>query len=196
MAQSNNRQSDPILMDLPSELVTERLLLRVPRAGDGARLNAAVVESAAELAPWMPWAEPTPKVEQTEQWARQTAARFLSREQIHFSLYLKGPNESDTCIGGCGLNKLDWHVPMGEFGYWLRTSHVGRGLMSEAVAELVRFAFDVLKLRRLQLRCDVKNPRSAAVAQRAGFTLEGVLRNEARDHRGELRDTCLYARVV
>src|SRR5438552_16460760 len=178
---------EPILIDLPSELTTPRLLMRVPRAGDGARLNAAVIESIDELAPWMPWAVPAPTVGQTEQWARQTAAKFLTRQQVHFSLYLKG---TETCVGGCGLNKIDWHVPMGEFGYWLRTSDVGKGLMTEAVGELTRFALDVLKVARLQLHCDVKNRRSAAVAERCGFQLEGLMRSDARDPRGELRDTC------
>jgi RimJ/RimL family protein N-acetyltransferase len=183
---------EPILIDVPSELVTERLLMRVARPGDGARLNAAVIESLAELSPWMPWANPAPAVEQTEQWARQTAARFLTREQIHFSIYFKG---SETCIGGCGLNTINWKIPMGEFGYWLRTSQVGKGYMSEAVAELVRFSFEVLKFERLQLKCDVKNRRSAAVAERCGFQLEGVMRCDSRDPKGELRDTCLYAKI-
>ena len=57
------------------------------------------------------------------------------------------------------------------------------------------FALQVMKVSRLQLRCDVKNRRSAALAERAGFILEGVMRNDARDHAGGLRDTCLYARI-
>src|SRR5438067_2255220 len=97
---------EPILIDLPGELFTERLLLRVPRASDGARVNAAVVESAAELAPWMPWATPTPTVDDTETWCRQAAVKFLARDQVHFSMYLK--SAPDECVGNCGLHHIDW----------------------------------------------------------------------------------------
>jgi RimJ/RimL family protein N-acetyltransferase len=185
---------EPILIDLPDQLSTERMQLRVPRAGDGPVVNAAVVESAAELSLWMPWANPTPKVEDTEVWCRQAAAKFLAREQIHFSLYLK--TALTTCIGGCGLHHVDWKIPMAEIGYWVRTPDCGKGYASEAVKAVAAFAFDVLKVARLQLRCDVKNRRSAAVAERSGFSLEGVMRSDARDHNGELRDTCLYAKIM
>jgi RimJ/RimL family protein N-acetyltransferase len=193
MPHSTNRQSDPILIDLPSEITTERLLLRVPRAGDGPRVNAAVVESAAELAPWMPWANPTPKVEDTEVWCRQAAAKFLGREQIPFSIYPK--DDPTYCIGNAGLHHVYWKIPTAEVGYWIRTSETGKGYATEAVGALVKFAFETMKVNRLQLRCDLKNRRSAGVAERCGFLLEGVMRSDSLDHDGKLRDTCLYSRI-
>ena len=184
---------EPVLIDLPSEIQTPRLLLRVPRAGDGPVVNAAVAESREELSPWMPWANPTPKVEDTEVWCRQAAAKFLSREQLHFSIYRSG--DPTYCLGNCGLHHIDWKVPMAEVGYWLRTSQTGKGFTSEAVEALSALAFGRLNVARLQLRCDVKNRRSAAVAERCGFQLEGVMRCDSRDVGGELRDTCLYAKI-
>src|SRR5438552_18097370 len=120
----------PVMIDISSELVSERLMLRVPRFGDGVLVNAAVVESVVELGPWMPWATPTPKPDDTELWCRQSAAKFLTREMIHFSLWADG---GKTCAGGCGMHRIDWNVPMGELGYWLRTSFCGQGRMTEAV---------------------------------------------------------------
>jgi RimJ/RimL family protein N-acetyltransferase len=58
---------------------------------------------------------------------------------------------------------------------------------------LVRFAFETLGANRVFLRCDARNVRSAAVAQRLGFVHEATHRNEARDHRGSLRDTMIFA---
>jgi RimJ/RimL family protein N-acetyltransferase len=193
MTTQSTSASDPILIDLPDHLSSERLQLRVPRAGDGTRVNAAVADAAAELALWMPWAKPTPTAEQTEIWCRQAAAKFLAREQVHFSIY--GKDAPDFCMGGCALHHVDWKIPLAEIGYWIRTSLTGKGYATEAVKAVSAFAFEVMKVHRLQLRCDVKNRRSAALAERAGFTLEGVMRSDARDHNDELRDTCLYARV-
>jgi RimJ/RimL family protein N-acetyltransferase len=183
---------EPIMMDVPMELQSERLLLRAPRFGDGAVINAAVVESIDELAPWMPWATPTPKVEDTELWCRQAHVRFLSREQLHFSLWTK---DGKTCVGGCGLHKLDWKVPSAEMGYWMRTSHAGKGLMTEAVRTLVKFGMEELKLGRIEIRCDERNVRSAKVAERAGFVREGLFRQDARGAKNELRNTMIYAKT-
>jgi RimJ/RimL family protein N-acetyltransferase len=188
------RPMEPILIDLPSELSTQRLLLRVPRAGDGQRVNDAIVDSAAELTRWMPWANPLPTVEQSEIWCRQAAVKFLARQQIHFSLYAK--DEPDVCSGCIGLHHIDWHVPTAETGYWIRTSRAGRGFGTEALTAVTAFALDIIKVKRLQLRCDVKNPRSAALAERCGFALEGTMRCDCRDNQGELRDTRLYARIA
>jgi RimJ/RimL family protein N-acetyltransferase len=183
----------PILINIAAELTTPRLVLRVPRAGDGPVVNAAVVESIAELAPWMPWANPTPKVEDTEVWCREAAAKFLRREQLHFSIYRN--DDPARCLGNCGLHHVDWDVPLAEVGYWVRTPHTGQGLASEAVEALSQLAFETMRLQRLQLRCDVNNRRSAAVARRCGFELEGTMRCDSRGVGGELRDTCLYAKI-
>ena len=184
--------ADPIMMDVPGEMETERLLLRVPRAGDGARMNAAVRESIAQLGRWMPWAVPTPEPEATEKWCREAAARFVTREQFHFSVFLKG---TETFVGNCGMHRIVWDVPLVEIGYWLRTSHCGHGFMTEAVAQPERFAFERLGANRVEIRCDDENHGSGLVAGRRGFCLDGVLRCDARGATKELRDTRIYSKI-
>jgi RimJ/RimL family protein N-acetyltransferase len=78
-------------------------------------------------------------------------------------------------------------------GYWCRTACVGQGYVTEAVRVLAALAFDTLGAQRVEIRCDVRNARSRAVAERAGFAQEGVQRNEGRTPLGELRDTVVYA---
>jgi ribosomal-protein-serine acetyltransferase len=184
--------AEPIMLDVPDEMETDRLLMRVPRAGDGARMNVAVRESIAEVGRWMPWAVPTPEPEATEKWCREAAAKFLAREQFHFSLYLKG---TDTFLGNCGIHRIIWDVPLFELGFWLHTSHCGKGYMTEAVRQLERFAFEQLGANRIEIRCDHKNDRSARVAERLGFQLDAVLRGDARGTDKVLRDTRIYSKV-
>jgi len=59
----------------------------------------------------------------------------------------------------------------------------------------VRFAFDQLRARRVEIRMSSDNARSRAVAERCAFTLEGVLRQDSFDMSGQPRDTAVYARV-
>jgi RimJ/RimL family protein N-acetyltransferase len=49
--------------------------------------------------------------------------------------------------------------------------------MTEAVRAITSIAFDALGARRVEIRCDPSNLKSARVAERAGFTLEGTLHN-------------------
>lgn len=55
---------------LPEEIQTERLLVRVARPGDGAMFNHAIVESLADLEPWLGWVTPAPTLEASEQSCR------------------------------------------------------------------------------------------------------------------------------
>lgn len=182
---------DPLLIDLPP-LTSERLLLRAPCAGDGVALNEAVVESIDQLKPWMPWAQGLPSVEQSELVCRQMAVHFAQRSDLPMFIFDRGTGHF---IGGTGLHRFDWSVPRFEIGYWVRHSAQGRGLVTEAVQTLARFAFDGLRARRVEVRMSSANQRSRAVAERCGFTLEGVLRQDSLSTDGQPRDTVVYARV-
>ena len=185
--------STPILRDFPDAFETARLSIRSPRAGDGPEIHAAVLESLAELRPWMPWAKEPPTLESQEEVVRRAHAEFMARNDLMLLLFLKG---SDTLVGGSGLHRIDWSVPRFEIGYWARTPFAGQGYISEAVRGITAFAFDTLGARRGEIHCDDLNTRSATVASRTGFTLEGVLRNQRRNHlSGDLRNTMIFAQV-
>jgi ribosomal-protein-serine acetyltransferase len=182
-----------ILRDIPDTFDSQRLTIRSPRPGDGSELNAAVLESWAELRPWLPWTLTKPTIAESESTMRQAHAKFLTREDLWLLLFLK---KSNTLVGSSGLHVRDWSVPRFEIGYWLRTRFAGQGYMTEAVLAIADFAFGVLDAQRLEIRCDSLNEPSAAVARRAGFAEEGILRHEHRHHlSGELRDILLFARL-
>jgi len=86
-------------------------------------------------------------------------------------------------------------VPRFEIGYWLRTRAEGHGYATEAVSALAKLCFEALAAERVEIRCDIQNERSAAVAERAGFTLEARLRRHRRNLHGALTDTLVYARL-
>ena len=187
---------DPLLIDVAERIETERLVLRRPQPGDGPTLNAAVCESLDELRPWMPWAQAAPTPEESEIQCRRMHARFASREDLVMFIFERATDGGEgMLLGGSGLHRIDWTVPRFEIGYWRRTGQGGRGVITEAVRALSRSAFDRLVARRVEIRMNADNDRSARVAERAGFTLEGVLRQDALGVDGAPRDTRVYARV-
>jgi RimJ/RimL family protein N-acetyltransferase len=182
---------EPLLTDVPERIETPRLVLRVPRAGDGATILAAVLASLAELKVWMPWATDAYGLTDSESWCRRSAARFLAREELSYAMFVEGGEH----VGNVSLFNIKWDVPRCEVGYWLATRHCGRGLMAEAVGALSALAWQTLKAERVEIRCDDRNGRSCRVADRCGFQVEGTLRRDSRGTDGALRDTRVYARL-
>ena len=188
---------NPVLAEVPEHMkIQARLVLRPPRRGDGPALNATILASRERLALWMPWAAVVPTVADSEAYCRRQHARFLLREDLTFLIVGRDARGGEgDIVGATGLHRPDWSVRTFEIGYWLREGCEGRGLMTEAVGAIAAMAFDAIGAQRVEIRCDAVNRRSQAVAERAGFVLEGVLRRDSATPTGAPRDTRIYARV-
>ena len=183
---------NPDEVAVPEEVRSERLVLRAPDPAFTAEIVAAVEESIDDLRPWLDWAQQVPTLEFQRDWSRQARERFRARRELPYFFFER---DSGLLVGACGIVSLDWRVPKFEIGYWVRSSRSGRGYVTEAAGTLTRLAFAALEARRVVIRTSSRNRRSAAVAERLGFELEGVLRNDGLHPDGSLRDTLLYARV-
>jgi RimJ/RimL family protein N-acetyltransferase len=177
---------------LPEQLETPRLLLRVPALGDAPALNAAIAESFPELTRWMDWSAEPQSLEDTARFC--VDARDDWEADLRFGLIMIDKLDG-VVVGGTGYPSIDWGVPKFEIGYWCRTTHVGQGYASEATQALASFAFDAMQAVRVELWMDDRNERSWRVAERMGFEIEGVLRGDARNNDGSIRNTRVYGLV-
>lgn len=102
---------------------------------------------------------------------------------------------SDGSFAGfAAVVHLDLDALEGELGYMLVPEARGRGSSARAIDLLTRWCFDELGLERLELRIDVTNAASVRVAERAGYRLDGVLRN-AYFKEGLRSDTGIWSRL-
>ena len=81
---------------------------------------------------------------------------------------------------------------VGEIGYWVAPWARRRGVAGAALGLLSGWAIGHLGLERLQLKADLRNEASQAVAIRAGFRREGVLRSYV-EMKGERRDMVIFS---
>ncbi|SDD64764.1 Protein N-acetyltransferase, RimJ/RimL family [Paenibacillus sp. UNCCL117] len=183
---------NPVLLNIPEEFESARLLIRSPLWGDGPMVNEAVKETLEELRPWMPWAQSVPSLEASEEDIRRARLRFLERSDLRLLLLDK---HTGRLVGCSGLHRIDWVSRRFEIGYWLRTSCTGMGYMTEAVDAIEQFAIRELEANRIEIRCDSRNLRSAKVAERSGYTLEATLRYDSIAIDGTLRNTMIFAKV-
>ncbi len=180
------------LIPLFKELRSERIIVRPYRESDAQSLFEAVAESRDHLRPWLPFADEHQAVEESRDWIIHQIANWALREDIVLGIW-----EASTkrFLGGSGLYPRNWETRYFEIGYWLRASATGHGYITEAVQLLTDYAFSALAATRVEIRCDERNVRSAAVAQRLGFVQEARLRNEQLAADGGLRNTLIFALI-
>jgi ribosomal-protein-serine acetyltransferase len=85
-------------------------------------------------------------------------------------------HEQKVCglIGFKGMDKLNKKL---EIGYWLAENKQGKGIMRRACHTMIAYAFEKLRMNRVEIRVGVGNERSQKIPQKLGFTLEGVQRH-------------------
>jgi [ribosomal protein S5]-alanine N-acetyltransferase len=172
--------------------------LRVPTLADEAvrlrRWREADVSAQLE-------AFSDPLFERFSDWAPRTEAEALAYlaeheqarqngTQIEFALV--EPHDDTRVLGGASLNNVDLEQGRAALGYWLGPRARGRGVATHAVRLICRWAFEDLHLARLELTCGPDNRASQAVAERCGFTREGVLRSHT-PFKGTRRDTVVFS---
>lgn len=175
----------------PTTITTPRLQLLRPNPAYAAELATLINQNLEHLRPWMAWAQEERTTEQQAESLAKAQARFDAGEDLMYLISLEG-----RLIGSSGLHRLDWTVPSGELGYWLAATHEGQGYATETAQALTTLAFETLHFERLEIRCDPRNIRSAAVPTRLGFKREALLKRHHRDpqHPEQLRDTLIFAR--
>lgn len=171
------------------------LCLRAWRPTDAPALADALATSHGHLRPWMDWIDRHQGLDGAVDYVRECEGRWLLRED--FALAICGDDET-TLLGGCGfhLRQGPWEQGAVEVGMWIRQSAAHKGTGTTALQELTSWGFARWGWRRLVWRCDGSNLASRKVAERCGYTLEGVLRQDGRNATDDdFRDTACYARL-
>lgn len=152
---------------------TKRLVIRCYDPADAPLLAESITESVEHLRPWMPWAhaEPEPITEKIQRLKRFRGMFDLGQNFVYGIFNPQGTK----LVGGTGLHpRLGDHEL--EIGYWIHRDYINQGLVTESTAALVRVAFEIVRVHRIEIHCDPGNVASAAIPRKLGFTHEGTLR--------------------
>jgi RimJ/RimL family protein N-acetyltransferase len=95
-------------------------------------------------------------------------------------------------LGMAALVRIDWDALEAELGYMVTPPARGRGVAGRAITLISRWAFDELGLARIEAWIDVANAPSQRVAERTGYTLEGV-RRSTHFKEGKRVDMAVYS---
>lgn len=149
--------------------ISPSLTLRELQAGDHLDIFRAIDSQREYLGRWLPFVEATCTVDDS----RAFVERTLRGTEPVFTLRL-----DDEFIGLAGFKETASDGSSTEIGYWMRREHQGRGFMTAAVRELVRFALEESGIGerggKISIKCAVGNERSRAIPLRLGFAFSHI----------------------
>lgn len=115
------------------------------------------------------------------EYIRSSEEGWRAWTQTNFAILLA---DHEGAVGSVGVGWAGVEEGVAEVGYWVAAEARRRGVATTATRLVAEWAFSTEpRLERLQLRADVENVASNRVAERAGFTREGVLRSSRRNLR-------------
>ena len=160
--------------------------LRLPDESDAEELYDLTAANREMLAEWMPWAADA-TLDTTREFIRSRRLEFVGNGA--FSAVIV---ERHRIVGSIGFPDVNHDQRSCEIGYWLGGDAQGRGTVTLAVRALIDYAVDAWRIHRIVIQAGVGNARSRAVAERLGFTLEGVMREAERYLDGHYVDLAVY----
>jgi len=131
-------------------------------------------------------------IDSTKAYIQDKIKQAEKKESFSFAIIC--PKESRP-IGMLFIKSLDWRIPKAELAYYIDKEYEGKGIVSKALEWLVNYAFNELKINKLFLRVAPDNKGSKRVAEKNGFVVEGILRNDFKQGDGTIIDLLYYGRI-
>jgi RimJ/RimL family protein N-acetyltransferase len=167
----------------PTEITAGRLHLRPYTEADIDGVRAACQD--AEIQRFIPVPVPNER-EHAEQFVRENSAEgWRAGTGRSFAVL---DSVTAQLLASIGLARYDEASRIGEVGYWVAPQARKQGVCVQATLAVARWAFSALGVERLEWMAEVGNEGSRRVAEKAGFTVEGVLRDRIRHRDGSRAD--------
>lgn len=153
-----------------AEFTTERLLIRPITSQDTDALY--LIKSDPQVTA-LYGQSPHHGPEETKAWILRCLVEWNNKMAFTWAIALRSERK---VIGECCLWNMDHANNCGELGYEMQSAYWGKGLMTEALAPVLEFAFSGLGLHRVEALPLATNLSSISVLKKLGFVHEGVYR--------------------
>jgi RimJ/RimL family protein N-acetyltransferase len=168
---------------------TDRLIIRCYSPRDAPLLQATIQENVEHLLPWMSWVKVEPEALQKKiDRLRGFRSHFDKEEAYPFGIFNL---EETTVIGGCLLIPRVGPDAM-EIGYWIHVNYINKGYATEAVGALTKIAFEIERVKRIEIHTAPENVRSNAIPRKLGFTHEATLLKRTKNYKDEPQDVMIW----
>jgi RimJ/RimL family protein N-acetyltransferase len=158
------------------QLQSDRLTLQRFSRRDAGTHDEAIRASLPDLNQWLPWARMDYTSADTTAFIRESINAW--KEDRAWDYSVRANDDGRRHIGNISFWTVSKLGKIAEIGYWVRSDETSKGVCTEAVGLLLNEMFTSLGYHKIVLRIAVGNLASDRVAEKLGFTREGVLREE------------------
>ncbi len=169
-------------------LISSRTVIRRFKEQDGAPFFKLIQNNRERIEDRFPNFSHLSSNEEATAIIFQKLASWYSQESFSFAVW---DNDSANIIGYIELNNIDWNIPKAEGILFIDREFEGQGIMTEVVSQILSFAFEQLKMKKLNMIVAADNYAAQRLARKCGFRREGDIRNELKKSGGELSDAML-----
>lgn len=168
-------------------LETPRVLLRLMKQDD----FEFFVPLAKENEVWKYFTKDLSDENELEKWVQKVLGERDREMSVPFTVIDKHTNE--ICGSYSYVNISFYHKCIEIGSVWLGKPFAGTGINRAAFFALLSYAFEVMKMERVELRADNQHERGKAAFLKAGMIPEGVLRSNRVVHGNRRRDTLYFS---
>jgi ribosomal-protein-serine acetyltransferase len=145
--------------------------LRILELKDAKTVFQTIDKNRIRLKQWLGWLDFTNSVEDIKKFIQDGLDGYGENKIFRFGIYYK-----NQYAGNIELQSIDYTNKKSIIGYWLADGYEGKGIMTQSVEAVLKYAFEELKLNKISLQIATENIGSNKIAERIGFTREGILR--------------------
>ena len=169
-----------------SHEIDNNLSLELLETTDAEELLNLIDSNRAYLKEWLAWLDRIKEVNDTKSFIKNTKEQYASDNGFQAGIFY-----DNKLIGVIGIVDIDWQDKKTEIGYWIDSKYQGKGIITKSCKVIIDYAFNKLKLNKVEIHCAENNKKSQGIPKRLGFTKEGVLR-EAQYLYGEFVNLVIY----
>jgi ribosomal-protein-serine acetyltransferase len=165
----------------------DNIELRLLDESSVAPMYVMIMANRAHLDPWLRWSARIQTPTDLRAYIDMYAAKYAANDGFHAGIWFH-----DMLVGGMAVRYLNHDSHKTEIGYWLGAQFTGKGLVTRACRAVINHLIMNEKMHRIEIQCVVDNMPSRAVAERLGFTMEGIMRDSEWVSTA-YRDHCMYS---
>ena len=175
----------------PYRIITKNLLLRCLDPKDTEMMGDAVNSSLDILLPWTIWAQHEPN-------DRETRTFYLRKNRGNFDLdkeYVYGIFNKDESklLGSCGYTALNNSKSGVEIHTWVRKDHNNQGIAAESARALIKTAFELTDIDRVELSAAANNHKSLGAIKKLKIKEEATLKRRQKDTNDNYLDMKIFS---
>ena len=157
--------------------INENTYLKLLDLNDVEALFELTDRSREMLREWLLFVDHVKTVQDTERFIRGAMQQYAENNGLQAGIYYEG-----KLAGVIGYHQINKEHNWTSIGYWLGSDYVGKGLVTNSMKAFIDYAFDYLKVHRIEVRVAVGNIRSRTIPKILGFNEEGRIREAERLH--------------